>query len=244
MEKDEKTVVNNYVSGFQFNGCEILNPTFQTIVQGDMRMEGNGEKACPAKSGTEKSEATSRSDAPDDEVTSDPLRNLIFDTRLFDTDRRLKLLRECIASAIDLGEASVLYGGRVQEMRIDPNQLSDWYYIFKPLCEARLIKGKPTDSGFVEQMANWFPTLFPTCESAEEFKNTKRKIAKAISTERGKWKNPKNHDEIPLEQMWAKEKLVRIDRAKKERVYELAHQGLLRSLKDLKRDIEREKTNR
>ena len=43
--------------------------------------------------------------------------------------------------------------------------------------------------------------------------------------------------------MWAKEKQIKIDRAKKERIYELANKGLLRNLTDLKQRIEKEKSN-
>lgn len=38
-ENKNQTVVNN-IYGFQFNGCDISNPTFQTLVQGDMKVEG------------------------------------------------------------------------------------------------------------------------------------------------------------------------------------------------------------
>lgn len=41
----------------------------------------------------------------DDNASWEPLRNLIFDTRLFDTNERLIALRNTIASAIDLGDA-------------------------------------------------------------------------------------------------------------------------------------------
>ena len=178
----------------------------------------------------------------DDNASWEPLRNLIFDTRLFDTNERLIALRNTIASAIDLGDASVLYGGTPLEVRIDPHMLSDWYYIVKSLEEAKAIKGKATDTGFIDQMASWFPTLF-VCESPDEFSKHKRSITKAISNERGKWKNLKNGETIKLNEMWAKEKQIKIDRAKKERIYELANKGLLRNLTDLKQRIEKEKSN-
>lgn len=38
-ENKKQTVVNN-IYGFQFNGCDISNPTFQTLVQGDIKVEG------------------------------------------------------------------------------------------------------------------------------------------------------------------------------------------------------------
>lgn len=71
--------------------------------------------------------------------------------------------------------------------------LSDWYYIVKSLEEAKAIKGKATDTGFIDQMASWFPTLF-VCESPDEFSKHKRSITKAISNERGKEKLEKRRN--------------------------------------------------
>ena len=34
--KEEKQTVVNHIYGFQFNGCQMSNPTFQTVVRGDM----------------------------------------------------------------------------------------------------------------------------------------------------------------------------------------------------------------
>ena len=43
-ENTPRTVVNN-ICGFQFNGCEISNPTFQTLVQGDMKVDGEAPES-------------------------------------------------------------------------------------------------------------------------------------------------------------------------------------------------------
>lgn len=43
-ENTPRTVVNN-ICGFQFNGCEISNPTFQTLVQGDMKVDGEASES-------------------------------------------------------------------------------------------------------------------------------------------------------------------------------------------------------
>ena len=62
----------------------------------------------------------------------EPLRNHIFQERIFDTNERLIALRNTIASAIDMGEATIMYG-KPQEVRINPNAQNEWYYIVKAI---------------------------------------------------------------------------------------------------------------
>lgn len=53
-ENKSQTVVNN-IYGFQFNGCDISNPTFQTLVQGDMKVDSEVPEPvadCPTSSVT------------------------------------------------------------------------------------------------------------------------------------------------------------------------------------------------
>lgn len=60
-ENKKRTVVNN-IYGFQFNGCDISNPTFQTLVQGDMKVEGEVSECatdCGATSSATSSGASS-----------------------------------------------------------------------------------------------------------------------------------------------------------------------------------------
>jgi hypothetical protein len=42
--------------------------------------------------------------------------------------------------------------------------------------------------------------------------------------------------------MWAKQRSLGMDAAKMERIYAIAHQGLLRNLDDLKQEIAKEKS--
>lgn len=39
-QQDKPGTVASNIYGFQFNGCDISNPTFQTLVQGDMIVDG------------------------------------------------------------------------------------------------------------------------------------------------------------------------------------------------------------
>ena len=168
-----------------------------------------------------------------------PLLNHIFIEKIFDTNERLLKLRNTIASAIDMGEATIMYG-KPQDYRINPEAQNEWYYIVKAIEEADVAKNFAI-THFIEQMQEWFPTLFPS-ESKEEWEKFKRRLSKSISEEKGLWKHGKMKEVIPLRDMWAKQRFLAMDSAKMERIYAIAHQGLLRNLEDLKQEIAKEKS--
>lgn len=168
-----------------------------------------------------------------------PLRNHIFIEKIFDTNDRLIRLRNCIASAIDMGDVTIMYG-KPQDYRINPEAQNEWYYIVKAIEESGVAK-KFAVTQFIEQMQEWFPTLFPS-ESKEEWEKFKRRLSKSISEEKGLWKHGKMKEVIPLRDMWAKQRSLGMDAAKMERIYAIAHQGLLRNLDDLKQEIAKEKS--
>lgn len=168
-----------------------------------------------------------------------PLRNYIFIEKIFDTNERLLRLRNTIASAIDMGDATIMYGNP-QDYRINPDAQNEWYYIVKAIEEAGVAKNFAI-THFIEQMQEWFPTLFPS-ESKEEWEKFKRRLSKSISEEKSLWKYGKMKEVVPLKDMWAKQKYLAMDSAKMERVYAIAHQGLLRNLEDLKQEIAKEKS--
>ncbi|MBQ8601720.1 MAG: hypothetical protein IJ413_04115 [Bacteroides sp.] len=172
-------------------------------------------------------------------VKESPLRNHIFNEKIFDTNDRLIRLRNCIASAIDMGDATIMYG-KPQDYRINPEAQNEWYYIVKAIEESGVAK-KFAVTQFIEQMQEWFPTLFPS-ESKEEWEKFKRRLSKSISEEKGLWKHGKMKEVIPLRDMWAKQRSLGMDAAKMERIYAIAHQGLLRNLDDLKQEITKEKS--
>ena len=167
------------------------------------------------------------------------LRNYIFQDRIFDTNERLLMLRSIIAAAIDMGDATPLYG-QPQEVRINPNAQNEWYYIVKAIEESGVAK-KFAITHFIEQMIEWFPILFPS-SSKEEWERFKRLLSKSISEEKSLWKHGKMKDVIPLKDMWAKQKQIRMDSAKMERVYAIAYKGLYQNLLDLKDSIAKEKS--
>lgn len=174
-------------------------------------------------------------DAP---VEEEPLKNFIFNVSLFDSNSRLAKLRDTIAAAIDMGEATIMYG-KPQEVRINPASKNEWYYIVKAICESGVARTKISNTNFVEQMVEWFPMLFPD-ETPETFKDFKRKLSKSISEERHLWRKGSMKQEVPLKEIWSKGMVKVLGAAKAERVNQIANKGLLTHLLALKQDIERE----
>ena len=169
----------------------------------------------------------------------EPVRNYIFKDRIFDTNECLIKLRNTIALAIDMGEASTKYG-MPQEVRINPNTKNEWYYIIKAIKEADVAKDF-TSTDFLDQMNEWFPFLF-LIDSPEEWESFKRNFSKSISEEKSLWKHGKMKDVIPLKDMWAKQKQIAMDSAKMERIYAIAYKGLYQSLLDFKDNIAKAKS--
>lgn len=168
---------------------------------------------------------------------AEPIRPGIFDDRIFDSNIRLSKLRDTIASAIDMGDATIMYG-QPQQVRINPEVQSDWYYVVKAIEEAKVAR-KFTITGFIDQMVEWFPMLFPD-ETKEQWEKYKRRLSKSISDEKSLWRYGKMKEVVTLRDMWAKRKNVRLDQAKMERVYEIAYKGLYSNLTTLKQEIDKE----
>ena len=168
----------------------------------------------------------------------EPLRNYIFLERIFDTNERLVRLRNTIASAIDMGEASNRYG-TPQEKRIQPNVWNEWYYIERAIEESGIAREYPI-THFFKQMMMWYPALFPAV-SGEEEEAFIRRWSKSMSKEKSLWKHGKMKEVISLGDMWAKRNLLALDPAKMERIYAIAYKGLYQNLKDLKQNIAQEK---
>lgn len=175
-------------------------------------------------------------------VEEELLKSFIFNDHLFDSNTRLAKLRDTIASAIDMGEATIMYG-KPQELRINPMVQNEWYYIIKAISESGVAKSKISDTIFVEQMVEWFPMLFPD-ETLEKFREYKRRLLKSISAERRIWKQGKMNIEVTLKDMWTKGIGSRLGTTKAERVYVIAYKGLFLNLTALKQEILKEKATR
>lgn len=165
----------------------------------------------------------------------DSLRNYIFDTRLFDSDDKLRALLGEIARSIDLGEYNADYGSN-EHGRINPSAKNEWYYVFEALQEAGVCRQSVGDKEFVEQMMEWFPTVF-SYDTPEEMKSMTDKLRKSISHERAQWKYGESKEVTRLKDMWARRNQLGIAYEKVSRFYEIAYRGLYVRLVEMKEEL-------
>lgn len=236
--KDKKTLKTENATIHQTNeNCQVFNGPISGCVFAMPGATVNQHPVQQVKAGDNGQAELQEPNEGKELQTIEPLRPGIFDTRIFNTDDCLRKLRDTIASAIDMGDATIMYG-QPQQVRINPEVQSDWYYIVKAIEEAKVAR-KFTITGFIDQMTEWFPMLFPD-ETKEQWEKYKRRLSKSISDEKSLWRYGKMKEVVTLRDMWAKRKNVRLDQAKMERVYAIAYKGLYTSLTNLKQEIERE----
>lgn len=185
-------------------------------------------------------------DTPDEEaetfVNNATLKNIIFSNRLFDSDKRLTLLRNAIAAHINLGNDN----GKIavpSNFQINPSCHSEWYYIILAISESNIVVGKKlTDTNFVDQMMDWFPWLFHFNDTSE-LKIFKRNFTRSISAERSRWKYGKTKTVTAIRDMWTKHKALGIDESKVARMHPVA-KGLKEKLEELTTQIQKENSYR
>ncbi len=169
------------------------------------------------------------------------LQNRIFNSRLFDSNDKLLMLRRVIAHSIDMGEYNAMFG-EPNSSTINPDVQGEWYYVMKALEESEVTK-RFTVPGFVDQMIDWYPWLF-TFETPGDMQSFKRKMEKSISHEKSIWKFGKAKEVTRLKDMWARYNQTSIDYAKVERMFNAANTGLCLKLIALKQEIAKEKASR
>lgn len=233
--KDKKTLKTDNATIYQTNeNCQVFNGPISGCV---FAMPGATVNQSPVQN--------VKDDSKDEKVSHDeieePLRNHIFDSRIFDYNEKLVKLRDTIAAAIDMGDTTIMYG-QPQQVRINPEVQSEWYYIVKAIKESKVAK-KFTITGFIEQMMEWYPMLFPD-ETKEQWEKYKRRLSKSISGEKSLWVQGKMKEEVLLREMWSKGISKKIGSPKANRIYEIAFKGLFRNLEALKTEIEKEKSER
>ncbi len=168
----------------------------------------------------------------------DNLKNIIFNPRIFDTYEKLLELCLCICSYINL-ESNNDKMCAAATNQINPEYQNEWYYIFLAISESDVvIRRNFTDVNFFAQMIDWFPWLFISNET-DRFEDLKRKFAKSISAERAKWKYGKSKEVTKINDMWARQKSLKIDYAKLTRLHSVASQ-LKTKLSELKTKLQKE----
>lgn len=169
------------------------------------------------------------------------LKNIIFNSKVFDTNEKLLRLRKVIAHSIDMGEYNTMFG-EPNPSTIDPDVQGEWYYLMKALEESEVAK-KFSVPSFVDQMIDWYPWLF-SFETPEDMQAFKRKMEKSISHEKSIWKYGKAKEVTKLKDMWARYHQTNIDYAKVERMFNAAYTCLCVKLVALKQEIAKEKATR
>ena len=222
-EKEQQQAHIN-VWGIANIGCEMENPTFQTLVVSAEEQKAEAEEA-----------------DFDEEKDETILRNQIFNGRLFDTNEKLLKLRKVIAHSIDMGEYNAMFG-EPNPSTINPDVQGEWYYLMKALEESEVAK-KFSVPSFIDQMIDWYPWLF-SFETPEYMQAFKRKMEKSISHEKSIWKYGRAKEVTKLKDMWARYNQTNIDYAKVERMFNAAYTGLCVKLVALKQEIAKEKAAR
>jgi len=166
------------------------------------------------------------------------LKNIIFNSKIFDSNDRLLKLRVIIANSLDMDEYNNLFG-KANNTQLDPTIKGEWYYILKAIEESEIAKRVSTKK-FLQQMDSWFPWLF-SYNNVEEMQEFYRKLEKSISHEKSLWKVGKAKDVVKLKDMWARINSLNMDYSKAERIYNAAYLGLCTQLIKYKQEIEKGK---
>lgn len=169
------------------------------------------------------------------------VKNIIFNSKVFDTNDRLLRLRKVMAHSIDMGEYNAMFG-EPNPSTIDPMVQGEWYYVMKALEESEVAK-KFSVPNFIDQMIDWYPWLF-SFETPDDMHIFKRKMEKSISHEKSIWKYGKAKEVTKLKDMWARYSQTNIDYAKVERMFNATYTGLCVKLVALKQEIAKEKATR
>ena len=108
----------------------------------------------------------------------EPLENIIFNAKLFNTSVKLAKLKQILGGFI---ADNPIKG----EKKIDGKQKNQFFCIYAALCSRPYVLGKTSLTDFVRQMALWFPQWVPKDIDKKNFKN----FNKALSTEQAHWKD-------------------------------------------------------
>ena len=108
----------------------------------------------------------------------EPLENIIFNPKLFNTAEKLARLKQILGSFISNHPAK-------DEKKIDGHQKNQFFCIYAALWSRAYVLVKTGLADFVRQMALWFPEWVPTDVDKKNFKN----FNNALSTELAHWKD-------------------------------------------------------
>ena len=118
---------------------------------------------------------------PGTEATSipeEPLENIIFNTKLFNTSEKLEQLKRVIGSFICENPAK-------DEKKVNAKKMNQFFCLYAALWSRPLVLANESMADFVRQMALWFPQWVST--EKKQF----GKFTKALSAEKSHWMDDK-----------------------------------------------------
>ena len=118
---------------------------------------------------------------PGTEVTSipeEPLENIIFNTKLFNTSEKLGQLKRVIGSFISENPAK-------DEKKVNAKKMNQFFCLYAALWSRPLVLANESMADFVRQMALWFPQWVPQGIDKKKF----GRFTKALSAEQSHWKD-------------------------------------------------------
>ena len=107
-------------------------------------------------------------------ISEEPLENVIFNPKLFDTPEKLLMLKQTIGSFICENPTK-------DEMKIDANTKNQFFYLYAALWSLQNVLVNDSMANFVRQMAVWFP------EWISSEKKMLRNYELSLSHEKKKW---------------------------------------------------------
>ena len=106
--------------------------------------------------------------------TEEQLDNIIFNPKVFDTEKQLYALKQTIGNFISTSPAK-------DEKKIDARTKNQYFYLYAALWSLPDVLADDSMVSFVRQMALWFPECFPS-EKKEQ-----RNYEQSLSHEKKKW---------------------------------------------------------
>ena len=106
--------------------------------------------------------------------TKEPLDNIIFNPKVFDTEKKLNALKQTIGNFISINPIK-------DDKKIDARTKNQFFYLYAALWSLLDVLADESMVSFVRQMALWFP------ESIPSEKKKQRNYEQSLSYEKKKW---------------------------------------------------------
>ena len=108
----------------------------------------------------------------------EPLENVIFNTRLFNTPEKLEQLKRIVGSFISKNPAK-------DEKKVNAQTMNQFFCLYAALWTRPNVLANECMADFVRQMALWFPQWVPQDSDKKKF----GRFTKALSAELSYWKD-------------------------------------------------------